>query len=448
MQNQLQKTDQTPDIMAALQEAPESLMLNEEQVKAAVAACNELIEEIDRDGMNEELDEFANKIQIRLKEVLGEIKDRRMPLTRALDQIKKTFTEMEAQIDPDRPQSSYGEIQRRRNAFATLQMELQKKRDEEIRLKNLKDQERIRVTGEAELSLRNQFLDHMRMAKECLQAKFDDVTLEIFANTWDEIANFSSEYTDADFAAMTLTIRTVYLGTEDKVEIGKQARLGKKELWTAEYKSAIESLKVELLDQMPGKKQHLEAQAAAEEAARKAKEEADKAAAAAKAAQDEEAKVKAAEQQRLAKEAADKAKAEQERLAKEAADKAEEARIRAAEEQDRLAKEAAEKAAAEAEVKKAQSLFDNQADVLSNAPKTKTVEDWEIHVKNRNGWLAIVSHYFTYKPADKNADPMEMGKITLDQMKRFAETDYKKEDRKIDSPMVEYKPTYKVQARK
>lgn len=448
-ENQLQTTNVTPDIITALQEAPESVMINQQQLEAAKEGCKELIEEIEREGMSEELDDFANKTQLRLKEVISEMKDRRMPLTRAIDQIKKTFTEMEAELDPDKPQSYYAQIQKHRNAWATKKAAEERERQEALRIKTLKDQERIRVTSESELSLRNQFLDHMAMAKETLQEKFNSVTLEIYDATWNEIAAFSSEYTDEDFAAMTLSIKTIYLQTEDKVEIGKEARSGKKELWSAEFKSAIESLKVELLDQMPGKKQHLEAAAKAAEEARLAKEAAAKAEAAAKEAKDKEAAEKAAEDARLAKEAADKAEAEQNRLAKEAAIKAEEERIKNAQEQERLAKQAAEKAASDQEVKKAQSLFDNQAEQLTiNSGKAKPIEDWDITVTQRAGWLAIVSHYFTYKPFAKTDDPMEMEKLSLGQMKRFAETDYKKEGRKIDSPLVVYNPTYKAKATK
>lgn len=424
-----QPIDNTIEIIQA---APEALLLNQDTVNKAVTVCENLLKEIEEKGMTDELDAYCNKVQLRLKEVLSEVTDRRKPLTQTFDLVKKTFTELEAKIDPAKPDSVYTKIQAHRNALATKKAKERAEAEERQRRKLAEDQERDRLSTEAELQIRNGFIADLTEAKGLLQETFNALTLENFEELSDKVYNWTTIYLASEYDSIDVKLRKLYLTEPELEEIIEKARAGKFEAYSAEYAAAIAKEKQLMIDQLPGKKAYLEAEARAkkelEEKRRKAQEE-----------QDEAARIKAEEDAR-------KAEAEAKRLEEEKLRREEEKRIADAEEARRLEEEAKKKAEADHAIKTSQTLFDNELELKVNAPEPAVVESYEIEVKSAAGYLQIVSYYFTHKGSKEGVEDLE--KRTLGQMKKFAETNFKKDGPKIDSPLIEYKPVYKVKATK
>ncbi len=431
MNNELTTTGHD-NMVATLQAAPEALMLNQSQVEKAVAAVSKTLADIEANGMNDQYDALLNKQQVRLKEILSEIKDRRMPLTRMFDTVKSAFTELEAQIDPTKEGSIYYKIQVKRNAWATEKAMEEKKRQEEAALKLKQDQERVTLKAEAEIQLRNGFISQLSFAKSSMQSAFDGATLETIDSLKDTLTGWTEIYNIGEFNAITVNLRSAVLQQADIERVILNARAGKFDNWCAEYRNEISLLRDELLLKIGGKRAELEAIA---DAQRKAEE----AAKAAAAARDAQAKAAAEEAQRKAAE--EQARLEQRRREREEreAREAEEKRIEA----ERKAKEAAE---AQRQVDMTNTLFENTAELAQTSASVNAIESFEIEVTNPAGWLLIFQLWFKHEGSKlSNAD---MEKKTMKQMKSFAEKHAKKTDEQIDSPFIKYSPVYKVRAEK
>lgn len=437
----LTKQENPQDVLlVVIETGPQILMENMEQLEKTKTSVNKLLAEIKETGMSDELDAFCNKVQVRVKEVISEMNDRRKPLTTGMDKIRKSFTELEAEA-----QAAFDSVAKHRNAWATQKAEEQRKREEEAKIKLQKEQEKNRLIGEADLALRNGFLRQMTEYKQRLQDILNQVTLANFDSTWEDVNNWSSTYLKTDFDIIVIPLRGLYLQPEEVIDIKNNARAGKFEIWSAEFKSEVEGQKKEMLDKLPGIKRHLEERRQAEEKQRRDEEEArrkrEEAAQIADAKKREEALAAA----KKAEEDAERQRLENIRLDEERKKKEEEDRIRIEEENRKKEEENARKVAADTDVRNAASLFDNQLE-LSSQEKATVIESYEIEVKSPNGLLHIVSHYFSYLGSTEEV--ADLLKRSIGQMKTFCEKDYKKTGRKIDSPLIDYKPIYKVQARK
>ena len=92
------------------------------------------------------------------------------------------------------------------------------------------------------------------------------------------------------------------------------------------------------------------------------------------------------------------------------------------------------------------TLFNNEVQLAEAATDAKAIESYEIEVKNAPAWLLIVSFYF--EKEGKKLDVETLGKKSLNQMKKFCESHYKKTNEKIDNQYIAYNPVYKVRAAK
>ncbi len=431
MSNEIQNTGHD-NMVAIIQSAPDALLLNQSQVEKAEAAITATLAKIEQFGMSDELDALCNKQQVRMKELLSEIKDRRMPLTRMFDEVKSRFTELEGKLDPQKSGSLYYQVQVKRNAWATEKAMAQKKREEEAALKLKQDQERVTLKTEAEIQLRNGFIGQLAFAKQSMQAAFDSTTLETIEGLRDTLIGWTDIYNIGEFNAINIALRSAVLNAKDIELIITNARIGKFDNFCAEYRNEITILRDELLIKISGKKAELEAMA-------EAKRQAEAAAKAAAAAKDAAAKAAAEEAQRKAAE--EQARLEQQRKDREEreAREAEAARI----ESERKAKEEAE---ARKQVEMTNTLFDNTAELAQATEQANAVESFDIEVTNPAGWMLIFQLWFKNEGSKlANAD---MEKKTMKQMKTFCEKHAKKTDEQIESPFIVYKPVYKVRAEK
>lgn len=435
-------------LVVIIETAPEALLLNEDLITKAVTKIKAALAVIKAEGMNAEYDAQLNKTQLRLKEILEEAKDRRSPLTKRMDQVKKAFTELEAMVDPTNANSIYAEIAKLRNDYHTKLAEQKKREDEERERQLKKQQERIRLQSEANIGLRNGFLSDLTAAKALLTDTFNEVTLDNFDEVQNQLLpNWNSEYTDIEFERIQFRITSAIYHTAAEIEeIKLEARVGKFEQFAMEYRAELTSLIVSYRDQMPGKKIHLEAAAESRRRAAQAAAEAKRMADEAAAQADKEKREKMIQEAAEAKRKADEAAAEQARLQKLADEKAEADRIKQAEAAAAKAAAAKEKEEADALVKQSQTLFDNEIQKVEEVTPAKVKEGVEIIVKAASGWLNIVSYYFQKKGTSESVE--DLSKRTLLQMKTFCEKDYLKTEIKIDSPLIEYKTIYKTQTSK
>lgn len=396
-------TKQEDNTLAIIQTAPDALLLNESIVEKAVTSCTALLERMRKEGMNDKFDTTANAAMVKLKDRFAEIKDRRMPLTKMFDEIRSKFTELEAQIDPAKPSSIYGQLQAMRNAYATQKIEAQRKAEAERERKLKADQEKFTLKSEAELQLRKAFLSNLAEAQYVLIDTFEGLNLSTIDDFEKQLPEWHTVYNIADHNAVPINIKGIYTNAEEIENIKLNARVGKFETWAAEYAEQIKKLKQEIADKLQGKRVELEEIATAD----------------------------AKRKKQLEAESEERRRQESERM-----------------EEER--KQAELKAAQEAESKKAQEqtelMFNSAVEATENASDVKAVESYEIEVLNKIAWMEIFRFWFMKEGMNMEAEKIE--KKSMKQMKSFCESYYKKHNEKIDSPYIKYSPVYKVRAEK
>lgn len=415
-----------------IEAAPQALEINNQKVDKAVAAGESLLAEIQQNGMSDELDARCNSYLIKLKNTYADLFDRRKPLTEMFDRIRSVFTELEKQIDSKGKDNVYSKVQAKRNEYATFKMQEQKRKEEEVAKKLAYDKEVINVKFRIEQSVRASFLERLEAEKKRLSNLFESLTLPSWNDGLQKFNSFPKQYSIDEHNSINPSISSTLVPKDVMNTMLANHKEDSLLNFSVEYQNALTLLLNDLTVKLPSKRNELvelaEAQRQAEENRRKAQQEAD------------ESKRKQLELQ------AQQAEEEQKRKEAEAADR------KRREEEEAAAKAAAaiQKEQEEAEARKTMeitnTLFDSQIEVAAVATDANAVESYEIEVKNAAAWLLIVSFYF--EKQGKKEDVETLGKKSLNQMKKFCESHFKKSEEKIDSPYIVYKPVYKVRTQK
>ena len=102
---------------------------NENQVshQRCLDAGNQLLDTIHQQGMNDQLDQQAALFIEKARKTVSKMNDKRAPVTKLFDEIRRQFTTMENEVDPSKKDSVPYQLQQLRNEFAA------KKRAEEER---------------------------------------------------------------------------------------------------------------------------------------------------------------------------------------------------------------------------------------------------------------------------------------------------------------------------
>lgn len=447
MSNEIVKQENPSDVLAVIIETgPEILMLNQDRLNRVMTAYDDVVKEIEAEGMSDEMDAYLNKFQVRTKEVLNEMNDERKGLTQSLDKIKKAFTELEAPLDPSKPDSIFNKIGKYRTDYARQLAEERRKKEAEAKRLQEIQMELDKLQTDATLKFREAFNMDLADAKSLMLEAFENATLENFDEIEHKVHNWNTTYSQTDHEGIKVTLRAIYHIPDRVNAIIEETRAGMFDAFRIEYETEMNNTRRQLAEKLPGKKQHLAAEAEAKRRQEEAAKAEAEARARAQAAKNEEDRIRAEKEAEEAKIRAQKQEEEQRRLEEERRRREEDARTAEAE-KARLAEQKA-KADAEADkaIKDADALFQTEMDLADTRGKTAAKEVYVIEVKHAQGWLLIVSFYFQKKGAKEDAEGL--GKKTLNNMRKFAEDEFNKNGEKIESPLIAYIADYKVQARK
>lgn len=422
-----------PDAIAGIiQSAPSVLTSNKELAQKAEDAGRDLLSRIPEIKTDDEDKQF-NDYLVKVRTASERLAERRKPITQIFDAVKKEFTSLESRLDPKTVNGIYSEIQARRDAYAKIKIEIQRKAEAEARTKMEADKERVSIKAELTTLLNEHFHNHRQIALRTLTETFNALTIENKAETANMIRLYQSTYQRAHFNSFAPRVVPLYLAEAEVLEIKEIAMSNKYGEFAEEFKTAVEELRSELIDKIPGRVAELEEirkaeeeRKAAEQKAKEAKDTASKAEA--------ERQVKEAEARAKAMEAEATARQEAERI--EAEKKAEEKRR-----SDATAVEATRAAETTA------TIFDSQVQQATIAQDQAQVrESLEIEILNSVGWLQIIQFYFEKEGAKKS--PAELEKKTLGSMKKFCETWAHKHDERIQSQFLKYTDKVKAVASK
>lgn len=143
-------------------------------------------------GMTDELDRQAADFIERARKTAKKMNEKRAPVTKLFDEIRTVFTTMESDVDPLKPTSLPGKLQKLRNDYATAKRaEAEARRREEERLKRI-EAARNSYHIAVEEDYKQSFRRMLNTKFNELTALNNNITLENFTEQEKAIKDFST----------------------------------------------------------------------------------------------------------------------------------------------------------------------------------------------------------------------------------------------------------------
>lgn len=384
------------NIATIVKAGPQSYQTNALSCQRCAEAGQQLLNEIERNGMSDELDKRLSAYIEKTRKTVKVMNERRSPVTKLFDQVRSEFTLLENTIDPTKKDTIPFRIAQYRNAYAA-----QKREEEERRRQaELAAQEAIRAKeiyrAAVEEDYRRSFNNLVTGSINKLTKLNSDVTLENYAAVFDTLTGYQSTL-PADWWPPS-GVRLPYNISPDEAKVIRNEVFQKLfPDFEDQFVSEVDEYRRAILDKLPSKKIELERMAEADAA--------------------EAARLKAEMAKREAEEAARK---EQERLRAEA--------------------EAKQKAELDKSNAEMAGFFGMAKAEQVYTPKAKVSK--KIKVNDPSAFLGIVSLWWQREGCNLSVD--ELAKIFKKQV-TFCEKLATKEDILVENPGLEYYDDVKAQ---
>lgn len=259
------------NVQMIVQSAPNAYDTNSLSSMRCADFGKNLLDEIERSGMTDELDKRCADYIDKAKRTLKAMNERRAPFTKLFDQIRSEFTGMENTIDPTKKDTVPYLIQQKRNAYAAKKREeAERARQEEMR-RQQREQAIARYTQEAEDDYRRQFDGKITADINTLTSLNQSLTIENFDAVSEKIKNFNVTLGNEWFQhCQSYAHKPFEISDAEAIDIRQSIlnRLSKQ--FKEQYANEIGEYRDTITDALPSKKRELErmAKANAEEQAR------------------------------------------------------------------------------------------------------------------------------------------------------------------------------------
>lgn len=421
MSEEVVKMDQ---VVVILEKAPTVLLANQ-AISDKIKAVKDAFEIEVKEGMTAPSYEKAKKCVDVGKVRLKEMEDARKPITQIITAISKQYTQAEANV---KDYTAY--FKAKCDEYVTI---IEKERKEKERLAALelqKEVERNNYKAACKVVLNAFCSDKIIATKTNLQTGFNAITLESIDADKAKIEAFapklSEQYFLTQIAAPLNSVLTV-MECKELFESERTTELFK--TLNESYQSEISAFKLQLLANIPAKKEELIVAKQQKEEAEKLRIELEK------ANQDKvkQAEIKA-QQEKLE---AEKAQLEKDKLEREASEKAQL-------EKEKLEAENKAKIDAETQAKAASMLQEIQAMATVSTVEIKSVESFEIEILNVAAWAEFVDYWLVNEGC--KLDNAKIGAMTLARAKAWCESRAKKLGKEggfFESKNFKYNEVYK-----
>ena len=380
------------NIQTIVSAAPQSYNDNKLSCERCISAGQSILNTITTNGgMTDELDKEAALFIEKARKTVKKMNEKRSPVTKLFDDIRREFTVIENAIDPTKVDTIPYKLQQYRNQYAAKKRAEEEKRRQEEYKRQQAEQARVKLRQDIEGDFKAQFQTYLNQSINWLTTKDNSVTLENYNTVYSEVKNFSVSL-PADWLHNLHTLiripANILVDELRQFETDTKERLSKQ--FTEQYTAEIQDNKDFILDRLPSKKANLErmAQADATEAAR----------------------VKAEMEERQRKEAEER-EAERKRKEEEEKQKAEMARQQA----------------------EMNGLFSEQASMQNYQPKVKVTQ--KIELLNPEGIMPILSMWWSKEGCTLSVE--ELSKLFKKQI-TFCEKLANKDSVYIENESVQY----------
>lgn len=384
------------NIATIVKAGPQSYQANTLSCQRCAEAGQQLLDEIERNGMSDELDKRLAAYIEKTRKTVKAMNERRSPVTKLFDQVRSEFTILENTIDPTKKDTVPFRIAQYRNAYAA------RKREEEERRRQaeLAAQEAVRAKESYRAAVEE---DYRRSFNNLVTGSINEltklntgVTLENYTAVFDTVTGYQSSLS-ANWYPPSAVRLPYNVSPEETKAIRDEVFRKLRPSFEEQFAFEVDEYRREILEKLPSKKVELERMAEADAA--------------------EAARLKAEMAKREAEEAARK---EQERQKAEAE-----------------AKQKAELDKANAEMS---GLFGVAKAEQIHTPKSKVTK--KIKVIDPSAFLGIVSMWWQREGCTLSVD--ELSKIFKKQL-TFCEKLATKEDIFVEAAGLEYYDDVKAQ---
>ncbi len=259
------------NVQMIVQSAPNAYNTNSLSSERCADFGKNLLDEIERSGMTDELDKRCADYIDKAKRTLRAMNERRAPFTKLFDQIRSEFTGMENIIDPTKKDTVPYLIQQKRNAYAAKKREeAERARQEEMR-RQQREQAVARYTQEAEDDYRRQFDSAVTSTINELTSLNQSLTIDNFDEVGEKLKNFKTTLGNEWFQCCHSHAHKPYEISDDEAVKIRQSILNRLSTqFKAQFANEVGEYRDTIADALPSKKRELErmAKAGAEEQAR------------------------------------------------------------------------------------------------------------------------------------------------------------------------------------
>lgn len=380
-----------------VRDTPENYNKNQLSCGRCRMAGEKLLDEIKTNGMSDALDQMIAKYIEKTRRTVKEMNERRAPVTKLFDQVRKEFTALENDIDPTKAGTVPYQLQQYRNQYAAKKREQEEARRRAEEAQRQAEAAKSKYRADCIEDYKAKFNELVNTRINELTELNNSVTLETMKAVYDTVYAFATEL-PADWCPLSSVRQPYNLTTEESRQIRGDVMKSLLSQFSEQFRAEIGDYRQDILDKLPSKKVELER--------------------AAKASAAEAARIKAALAQREAAEAAQK---EAERKARE--------------------QEEAKKAEAIKANSEAVNLFNlAQASTPAYQPKTKVTK--KINVTGPSGYMQVLSMWWAKEGC--NLSKEELDKI-FKKMITFCEKLANKQGEEIIDPGIEYVEDVKAQ---
>lgn len=260
------------NIQTIVSAAPQLYSDNKLSCERCISAGQHLLNDITANGgMTDELDQQAATFIEKARKTVKKMNEKRSPVTKLFDDIRREFTVIENTIDPSKTDTIPYNLQQLRNQYAAKKRAEEEKRRREEYERQQAEQTRLKLKQDIEDDFKIQFQTYLNQSINWLTTQDNSTTLENYNTVYNTVKNFSVTLS-ADWLYNLHTLipipSNVSVDEFRKFELDAKERLSKQ--FTEQYVSEIQDNKDFILDRLPSKKANLErmAQANAAEAAR------------------------------------------------------------------------------------------------------------------------------------------------------------------------------------
>ena len=234
-------------------------------------AGRSLLARIQREGMNDQLDQDIALYIEKAKKTVKKMNDKRTPVTKLFDAIRTSFTALEADVNPSSKGSIPAELQEHRNRYAAAKREEQLRKQREEAARQARIQAIQRYTIDLEQSLITQLNNHIVGMINSMTAVMDRLSIDNYDESYNNINNIAVELQEDWINNLKGTVMIpTGLSTSDCKSIESDVKNKIRQRCHDQYASEIGDYRADILDRMPSKRIELQriAKANEEEAAR------------------------------------------------------------------------------------------------------------------------------------------------------------------------------------